>query len=103
MTSLHDVNWREYFPRGVQDPNGPDGEPLTTPTDRRLLWHIEGALAVLATTDYQRELHLALYRYLCETCEHHYRASPADEDFGAMAHCLWCNDVQVLSDPETPA
>jgi hypothetical protein len=30
--------WRTRMPRGVLDPLGPRAEPITTPTDRRLLW-----------------------------------------------------------------
>jgi hypothetical protein len=102
--------WREYFPRGVLDPYGPSGEPVFTPTDRRMLWHIEGVLSVSATSDALRELRLALYRYLCETCEHHWRESAASEwrhpDTGELmdripAHrqCLWCSEVEWTEEP----
>ena len=101
--------WREHFPRGVLDPYGPSGEPVFTSTDRRLLWHLEGELSVHATTDALRDLRLALYRYLCETCEHHWRECAQDvarhPDTGEVesvieAHrqCLWCSKVEWAGD-----
>ena len=97
--------WREAFPRGVLDPFGPDGEPIFTSTDRRLLWHMENFLAVHATTEALHDLRLQLYRYLCETCEHHWREYEVSEwrhpDTGVVedaipAHrqCLWCSRVE---------
>jgi hypothetical protein len=97
--------WREVFPRGVLDPYGPDGEPVFTPVDRRLLWHVESSLSVLATTAALHELRLAVYRYLCDTCEHHWRDYPASEArhpgtgevedvIPAHRQCLWCSDVE---------
>jgi hypothetical protein len=101
------LDWREVFPRGVLDPYGLDGEPIFTPTDRRLLWHVEGALAVLATTPALRDLRLALYRYLCDTCEHHWRDYAAEaggwrhpdtgealDGIPAHRQCLWCSEVE---------
>jgi hypothetical protein len=93
------ADWRSYFPRGVRDPLGPDGEPITTPTDRRLLWHIEGALSVLATSDHIRELQNALVAYLHETCQHEWRATWCGDDaFPPHRQCLWCCHVDWLTD-----
>jgi hypothetical protein len=100
--SIQDVNWREVFPRGVLDPFGPSDEPVFTPTDRRLLWHIQYELP---STGYLGRLRLALYRYLCETCEHHWRDYAASEDrhpdtgelldrIPAHRQCLWCSEVE---------
>lgn len=97
------VDWREFFPRGVLDPFGPHGEPVFTPTDRRMLWHIESALSVGPHGG--GDLRLALYRYLCDTCEHHWNESAEDvarhPDTGEVldvlpAHrqCLWCREVE---------
>jgi hypothetical protein len=109
MNSDSKIEWREHFPRGVLDPFGPSGEPVFTPTDRRLLWHIEGVLAVSAANETVHSLRLALYRYLCETCEHHWRESGEDvarhPDTGEVqsvipAHrqCLWCSEIEWAGD-----
>lgn len=102
-------SWREHFPRGVLDPYGPSGEPIFTSTDRRLLWHIEGWLSVSAPSG-GGDLRLALYRYLCETCEHHWRDYGASEDrhpdtgevmdrIPAHRQCLWCSKVEWAGEP----
>ena len=104
MTDRTAIEWREYFPNGVLDPFGPSGEPVFTTTDRRLLWHIEGWLSVSAPGG-GGDLRLALYRYLCETCEHHWQDCGEDvarhPDTGEVhsvipAHrqCLWCSEVE---------
>ena len=96
--------WREHFPRGVLDPCGPSGEPIFTSTDRRMLWHLEGWLAVSAPGG-GGDLRLALYRYLCETCEHHWRdyaedvarrpdTGEVDSVIPAHRQCLWCSEVE---------
>jgi hypothetical protein len=101
--------WREHFPRGVLDPYGPDDEPVFTSTDRRLLWHVERALPTAGSGELPA-LRLALYRYLCETCEHHWRDYEVSEwrhpDTGVVmdripAHrqCLWCCEVEWAEGP----
>ena len=93
------TDWRGYFPRGVQDPSGPDGEPITTPTDRRLLWFLESELAIFGTTDHHRDLTAALRSYLNETCVHHWpRTFQGDETVPAHRQCLWCNHVDWLTE-----
>jgi hypothetical protein len=107
MSDTETPTWREIFPHGVLDPYGPDGEPVFTPTDRRLLWHVESSLAVLATTPALHDLRLAVYRYLCETCEHHWRDYGAEagewrhpdtgevmDSIPAHRQCLWCSEVE---------
>lgn len=86
--------WRATYPRGVVDPIGPHGDPVTTSTDRRLLWHLESMLAVSGTTQTHREEQRRLSEYLHETCEHEWIDYEAEEGY-APAHrqCLWCNDV----------
>lgn len=112
MTENTTGTWREHFPRGVLDPCGPDGEPVFTPTDRRMLWHLEGVLSAAAGGG--GDLRLALYRYLCETCEHHWRDYEVSEwrhpDTGVVmdripAHkqCLWCSEVEWAQDPAPEA
>jgi hypothetical protein len=97
-TEINQPGWRECFPRGVQDPLGPRGELIETPTDRRLLWHIADALSVMATSDHIRELQNALTAYLHETCRHHWgRDLPGDEVFPPHRQCLWCSYVEWLT------
>lgn len=99
--------WQDTFPRSVLDQYGPDGEPIFTPTDRRLLWHIENTLAIHAPLRNEglQSLSRTLREYLNATCEHHWRDYEASEslhpDTGEVmdripAHrqCLWCNDVE---------
>lgn len=104
MSDGSSIDWREFFPRGVLDPFGPSGEPVFTPTDRRLLWYLESCLSVSAPGG-GGDLRLALYRYLCETCEHHWRESAAsgwrnpgtgevEDVMPAHRQCLWCSEVE---------
>lgn len=99
---MNEFNWRDRFPRGVLDPFGPNGEVIFTPTDRRMLWHVEGVLAVAGTNDTLRNLGRAIHAYLNETCVHHwhdYTPDPANEnDVPAHRQCLWCNDVEWLDE-----
>lgn len=98
MTAPAD-HWTTRAPRGVTDPNGPDGKPCPTPTDRRWLWRLEGELAILATTDGLRELQRDLAQYLHETCDHWYGEDwPGDDAIPAHRQCRWCNDVTWLGD-----
>lgn len=103
--------WQEHFPRGVLDPYGPSGEPIFTSTDRRMLWHLESVLGVSAPYGSSLgELRLALYRYLCETCEHHWNVSAEDvarhpdtdevqSVIPAHRQCLWCSEVEWAEPP----
>lgn len=89
------------FPRGVGDPWCPNGGRIATPTDHRLLWHLENILAVDAPIgsrmeDVRRDLRL----YLNTRCDHHWHRYEGDEDTPAHWQCLWCNDV--LWHPEGP-
>lgn len=84
--------WRERAGSIVLDPNDPNGDPLSTPADRRWLWRIEGALAVSATNDTLRQLGMDLRHYLAETCEHHMRHYDGEDDL-SYSQCLWCSDV----------
>ena len=94
-------NWRERAPRGVIDPNGPDGKPCPTPTDRRWLWRLETELVVLGTTDALREIGRDLRQYLNETCEHWFGEDwPGDDVIPAHRQCRWCNDVVWLDGRE---
>lgn len=91
--SVHTTDWREHVGRAVLDPNGPDGAPLATPIDRRMLWHLESRLSVLLTTDYQRDVLTVLLAYLRDTCEHHWQES-TDYDDNPLRQCLWCNATE---------
>lgn len=87
--NVHAIDWRDHVGRAVLDPNDPHGEPLSTSTDRRMLWEIESRLAVCATTDYLRDALTVLLAYLRDTCEHHWIAS-TDYDDRPIRQCLWC-------------
>lgn len=101
--------WRGRMPRGVTDPLGPRGEPIATPADRRLLWHIESMLAVRAPAGSDlAALARDLRAYLNETCEHHWleyaesrwEHPDATEADAIPPHrqCLWCHDVEWTAD-----
>lgn len=105
--SIRTGTWRDVFPRSVLDPFGPDGEPIFTSTDRRLLWHIEETLGVYAPirNDGLQVLHRALRSYLNGTCEHHWRdyevsewrhpdTGEVEDQIPAHRQCLWCNEVE---------
>ena len=85
------------FPRGVTDPLCPSQHVIETSTDRRLLWHLEGFLAVSGTTEFHRDMGLRLSRYLHETCDHHWheRLGYMDEP---LRQCLWCNKAEWLQE-----
>lgn len=82
------------LPRSITDPFCPQGHVVTEPADRRWLWHLEGSLAVLATTHLLREQQHALRQYLNSTCLHHWHDSEADGDIAAHRQCLWCCTVE---------
>lgn len=87
------------FPRGVSDPLCPDEHVIDTTTDHRLLWHIEGVLAVNARWDSPLgELQRDLRRYLNTSCQHHWHDYEAGGDIPAHRQCLWCNDVIWLEE-----
>lgn len=89
------------FPRGVGDPFCPDGGRIRTPTDHRLLWHLETVLAVDARTGSRLdEVRQDLRRYLNARCDHHWHEYEGDGDIPAHWQCLWCNDV--LWAPDVP-
>jgi hypothetical protein len=89
------MTWRENLPRSVLDPWDSQGQPVFTPADRRMLWHIEGVLAVTATNDTLREVARDLRDYLVETCDHHWIALSADDCCPAMRQCTWCSYTEV--------
>jgi hypothetical protein len=92
------VSSPSYWPRGVLDPLCPDEHIITESLDRRVLWHLENALAVSATTDYLREKASNLRRYLNQTCEHHWHDNQQyDENDPPLRQCLWCNDVEEMA------
>ena len=97
--------WHDRMPASVTDLFNPNDELVTTPTDRRMLWHIESVLAVNAGNDRLRQLGRDLRSYLNETCGHHwseYRPDPTNEDdIAAHRQCLWCHDVEWLA-PDAP-
>ena len=88
--------WQDRMPRSVLDLYCASDHVVTTPTDRRMLWHIEGVLAVTATNDRLRQVAQDLRRYLNATCEHHWHEYRAEADIPAHRQCLWCSDVEWL-------
>jgi hypothetical protein len=100
--------WLDRMPRSVVDPFDAHDQPVFTPTDRRMLWHIESTLAVFAPVG-SRLARLAgdLRSYLNATCEHHwheYQPDPANEnDVPAHRQCMWCHDIEWFGgDTEEP-
>jgi hypothetical protein len=88
------MTWRENLPRSVLDPWDSQDQPVFTPADRRMLWHLENVVAVSATNDTLREADRDLRGYLDETCEHHWIALSADECCPAMRQCTWCHRTE---------
>lgn len=86
--------WQDRAPAMLKSMDGPDGEPIPTPLDRRWLWRLEMFLAVSGTTDTHRAMARDLREYLTETCEHVWQGYEAEDDLPAHRQCLWCNDVQ---------
>lgn len=95
-------DWRERFPRGVLDPTDLDGVPIATPTDHRLLWHIESALPGAPNGSQLDRLRQELRSYLNDTCQHHWRPYAGDEVIPAHTQCLWCCSVEWLDDVSLP-
>lgn len=93
------AGWQDRAPAMLRSQDGPDGEPIETPFDRRWLWRLESFLAVSGTTDAHRAMCRDLHEYLVETCEHVWRHSPAEDDLPERQQCLWCNDVEWLGEP----
>lgn len=93
--------WQDRMPRSVLDLYCAADHIVTTPTDRRMLWHIEAALAVTATNEMQRQLGRDLRQYLHATCEHHWHEYEPDpenpNDIAAHRQCVWCSDVEWLN------
>lgn len=83
--------WRDRAPRSVTDPNDSQGKPVSTPTDRRWLWRLEGFLAIYGTNDEHRQMGRDLKEYLGETCEHHWIHYTPDEGEAPCRQCTWCN------------
>lgn len=95
-------HWKDRAPNPLQSDLDRHGVPHGTSLDRRWLWRLEGSLAVLATTDYLRQLQRDLSQYLHETCEHHYGVYAGDEVLAAHSQCLWCDHVVWLTDGGEP-
>lgn len=87
------AHWTERAPRSLTAEYGPDGKPLVTSVDRRWLWWLEGELS-LRSRDGLHELRRDLAQYLHETCAHHWRHYPDEEECGGQHwQCLWCDAV----------
>jgi hypothetical protein len=95
---MSDNTWSDRMPRGVLDLYCAADHVVTTPLDRRMLWHLEGVLAVSATNDRLRQLAQDLRRYLDSTCAHHWHEYEPDQenpnDIPAHRQCMWCSDVE---------
>lgn len=98
--TTHERKPQLTLPRGVFDKYGPDGELIQTPTDHRMLWHLENRLALAPSTPYLQEAYSLLLAYLQGNCQHHWREYEAEEGYcEAHRQCLWCNDVIWLTSP----
>lgn len=101
--TTHARNPDRVLPGGVFNATGPDGEPITTPTDHRMLWRIRDDLIGAASTPYLREVLSFLSDYLAANCQHHWREYPTcceprkPDCYPAHRQCLWCNSVEELS------
>ncbi|QRY43152.1 hypothetical protein JVX93_21650 [Mycolicibacterium boenickei] len=94
--TTHARNPDRVLPRGVFGATGPDGEPITTPTDHRMLWRIRDDL--LGAPPYLRHVFELLNDYLAANCQHHWRYYEAEIGYmPAHRQCLWCNSVEELS------
>lgn len=90
---MTDTTIPDAFPRGVTDPFCSQGHVVETPTDRRLLWHLE--LELSQSGDVRlREQGLTLAGYLASTCEHHWHDYAGDPNILAHRQCLWCSHVE---------
>lgn len=91
---VHAQNPDRALPRGVFGATGPDGEPIATPTDHRMLWHVRDQMLGAIQTPYLRDLFEFLNDYLFATCEHHWRYHEGDGVYPTHRQCLWCNSVE---------
>ncbi|OMB96482.1 hypothetical protein A5733_11460 [Mycobacterium sp. NS-7484] len=100
--TTHARNPDRVLPRGVFGSTGPGGEPITTTTDHRMLWHVRDEL--LGAPPYLRGVFELLNDYLAANCQHHWRDYPTcctprkDDCFPPHRQCLWCNSVEELPD-----
>lgn len=89
------VDWRSRVPRSVTDDLTPSGDEVHTPTDRRMLWHLELALTHAPVGSYLAEKGATLRAYLHDTCQHHWERWPGDDQLEAHRQCLWCCAVEM--------
>ena len=68
--------------------------------DRRILWNLEGFLAVSGTIREHRQKQENLLAYLRSTCAHHWHEYEADPPIKAHRQCLWCNEVEWIESLE---
>jgi len=95
-------DYRTRLPQSILDAGlDPDGMPDPTSTDRRWLWRLEKFLSVSGTNSTHQQMASDLRFYLNETCGHHWRESERSGDIAAHRQCLWCCDVQWVSE-DTP-
>lgn len=87
------------FPRGVMDPFCPREHVIDTTMDHRILWYLEGQLALSGDPRMRAEA-TNLRRYLNVACQHHWHDFDAEPDISAHRQCLWCSDVEWAK-PET--
>ena len=95
---METTHWTERAPAFLRDTlTGPNGEPCFTTTDRRWLWRMEEFIATYAPYGSALDqMRLDLRQYLTESCEHHFRESPACPvyEIGPHRQCLWCTHVE---------
>lgn len=92
---------RVLRPRMVFDPEDPGGDVIETPMDHRMLWWLEGQLALAPSS--MQDTYRALRAYLRDNCQHHWRdysekcCDEPDCPYPPHRQCLWCNDVVWLA------
>jgi hypothetical protein len=93
------ITWRTRMPRGVLDPLGPRGEPITTPTDRRML---EDALSSTGETTPGDEKKQAGGSGIVPEPGTSRSADDASPGPGATRRiCAWCHGP-ILDDASRP-
>lgn len=92
--TTHGRNPDRVLPGGVFNANGPNGEPVPTPTDHRMLWWVRDGLLGAASTLYLRNLFGLLNDYLGANCQHYWQYYAGDDVYPAHRQCVWCHGVE---------
>lgn len=95
--TTHARNPDRALPGGIFASNDFRGDPITTPTDHRMLWKVRDDL--IAAPPYLRATFELLNDYLAANCQHHWVYYKEEAGYcEAHRQCTWCNDVVVMAD-----